>query len=222
MTAIQWIERAPRQVSAEAAPLLVLLHGYGSNEQDLFGLADELDPRLQIVSLRAPLTLPWGGHAWYHLSGTPGRLVPDAAGRDTALDQLSALLAQLPAQFGSDPRRTYLLGFSQGAILSLALAWQGRAPLAGVAAVAGRLDPATAVDPAAASLAALPMLQIHGRSDTVISLSDAHAARERLAPVARAYQYHEHAQGHTIDMTSLQVLRSWLRDRLNAASPVMG
>jgi phospholipase/carboxylesterase len=222
MTAIQWIERAPRQATAAAAPLLVLLHGYGSNEQDLFGLADELDPRLRIVSLRAPLTLPWGGYAWYQLSGSPGRLVPDAAGRDAALDQVAALLAQLPERCGSDPRRTYLLGFSQGAILSLALAWQGRAVLAGVAAIAGRLDPATATATAAAALTTLPILQIHGRSDTVIALSDAHAARERLLPLAQAYHYHEHAQGHTIDMSSLQVLRSWLRDRIDTPSPVTG
>ena len=219
MTTLHMLERAPVQAGPQPAPLLVMLHGFGSHEQDLFGLAELLDPRLHVVSLRAPLALPWGGYAWYQLSGAPGRLIPDAAGRDAALALLTDVLPGLAERCGTDARRTYLLGFSQGAILSLALAWQGRVALAGVAALAGRLDPATAVGDPSPTLAHLPILQVHGRADAVIPLAAAHETRDRLLPAAQAYRYHEHAQGHTVDESSLRVLQSWLRECLTGPSP---
>lgn len=215
-TQIRTLERKSRAPSPGAPPLLVLLHGYGSNEQDLFDLADWLDPRLHVVSARAPLALPWGGFAWYHLGGTPGNLVPDAASRAAALDLLAKFVADLPARIGSDPQRTYLLGFSQGAILSLGLAMRAPERLAGVVAVSGYLDPALRNDPPPAALAHLPILQVHGAYDDVIPIAAAHATRAILEPVLAAYAYHEDPAGHTIHPDGLRRIQHWIGERLDS------
>lgn len=214
-TQIRTIERKPRAPSPAAPPLLLLLHGYGSNEQDLFDLADWLDPRLHIVSARAPLALPWGGFAWYHLSGTPGNLIPDAASRAAARDLLTKFVADLPARVGSDPRHTYVLGFSQGAILSLGLAMRAPERFAGVVAVSGYLDPALQTDPPPAGLARLPILQLHGTYDEVIPIAAAHATRAVLEPLLTTYTYHEDPAGHTIHPDGLRHIQQWMTDRLD-------
>jgi phospholipase/carboxylesterase len=213
-TQIRTIERKPRAPSAGAPPLLVLLHGYGSNEHDLFDLADWLDPRLHVVSACAPLALPWGGFAWYHLSGAPGNLVPDPASRAAALDLLEKFVAALPERLGSDPQHTYLLGFSQGAVLSLGLAMRAPERLAGVVAASGYLDPALQISPPPAAFAHLPILQLHGTYDDVIPIGAAHATRAVLAPLLTNYTYHEDPTGHTIHPDGLRRIQQWMADRL--------
>jgi len=103
------------------APLLVLLHGYGSHEADLFSLAEALPQRYRVISLRAPYSTGWGGHAWYPLDWGPDGLKSDLnTGRDTAV-RLNQAIVTLETQWGAPPGQTALLGFSQGAIVALAM-----------------------------------------------------------------------------------------------------
>ncbi len=67
----QYITEEPRSsVSVGANPLLIILHGYGADERDLMALAAYFDPRLRVISMRAPFDLPQGGHAWFPLEFT--------------------------------------------------------------------------------------------------------------------------------------------------------
>ncbi|MEI7646458.1 MAG: alpha/beta fold hydrolase [Chloroflexales bacterium] len=213
MTTIHTIERKPRAASAGPPPLLIMLHGYGSNERDLFDLSEYLDPRLHIISARGVLNLGFG-FAWYHLGGVPGNLVPDPATRARARDILSKLVADLPGRLGTDPQRTYVLGFSQGAIMSLALAAQIPGQLAGIMPISGYLDPDSLDGPLPAAVADLPILQIHGTEDEVIGVAAARRTRDFLTPVAKRYSYQEYPIGHTISMEGLLLIQGWLAERL--------
>lgn len=95
-------------------PLLVLLHGYGSDERDLFSLAAHLPDEPVIASLRAPLTPPWPGqgYSWYPIEGLNGR----DPGALTA--SAEAVLAWTEAHAG-DAASIAFLGFSQGGAMSL-------------------------------------------------------------------------------------------------------
>lgn len=214
MTTIKTIERKPRQASDGPAPLLLMLHGYGASEGDLFDFADEVDPRFHVVSARAPLALPWGGFAWYHLGGAPGRLIPDAVSRTKGLELLERFVPELPARLGTDPARTYLLGFSQGAIMSLALAMRRPAAVAGVIALSGYMDPELMPATAPAELQGMPILQIHGSYDDVIPVKAAHLTRELLAGLPVRHSYHEHPVGHGIHPDGLTAIQGWLAERL--------
>ncbi|NTV65615.1 MAG: phospholipase [Oscillochloris sp.] len=213
MPTIHTIERKPRAASAGPSPLLIMLHGYGSNEHDLFDLGDYLDPRLHIVSARGVLNLGFG-FAWYHLGGTPGNLLPDPASRAQARTLLAKFVANLPGRLGTDPQRTYLLGFSQGAIMSLALAALTPSLFAGIIPLSGYLDPETLDGPLPAGIADLPILQLHGTQDEVIPVAAARQTRDLLAPVARQLTYQEYPVGHTISMDGLQFIQRWLAERL--------
>ncbi|WP_322488622.1 phospholipase [Chloroflexus sp.] len=218
MTTIRTVERRPL-VEAEPAPLLLMLHGFGSHERDLFELADLIDDRMHIVSARAPIALPWGGFAWYELSGAPGRLIPDPVGRARAVELLITFVSELPGRIGTDPRCIYLFGFSQGAILSLALAWRIPEKLAGVIAANGYLDPALATDPPAAGLARLPILQLHGSYDDVIPVQQARATRDLLAQHAPRHRYHEDPVGHSLHPNGLNLMQRWLAEQLDGLPP---
>jgi phospholipase/carboxylesterase len=213
MTSIHTIERRPRVASDGPPPLLIMLHGYGSNEHDLFDLGEYLDPRLHIVSARGVLNLGFG-FAWYHLGGEPGNLVPDPTTRARARTLLAKFVADLPARLGSDPQRTYLLGFSQGAIMSLALAAQNPTQFAGIMPLSGYLDPESLDGPLPAGIADLPILQMHGTDDPVIPVAAARRTRDMLTPLARRLTYQEYPVGHTISMEGLQLIQSWLGARL--------
>jgi len=97
-----------------AAPVLVLLHGYGSDENDLFGLVPHLPDGYRVAAVRAPLSPPWPapGHSWYPIEGLGGR-DPEGITRGAA-----AFLAWLDAHVDAGAS-VGLLGFSQGAAVSL-------------------------------------------------------------------------------------------------------
>jgi phospholipase/carboxylesterase len=218
MTSIHVIERRPRQKSDGPPPLLLLLHGYGASEHDLFDLSDYVDPRLHVVSARAPLALPWGGFAWYHLGGAPGRLIPDVTSRAQALDLLERFVPSLAERIGADPARVYVLGFSQGAIMGLALALRRPETIAGLIAISGYMDPALMPEVTPAALTGFPILQMHGTSDEVIPVEAARATRELMAGLPVRYGYAEYPIGHGIHPDGLSAFQSWLGERL--AEPV--
>ncbi|MFI5272713.1 MAG: alpha/beta hydrolase [Ktedonobacterales bacterium] len=213
------LARAPRQAPAtgERPPLLALLHGVGSNEHDLFQLAPALDPRFQVVSLRAPLVRGPDSFAWFNVEFLPEgyRIAPEqlAASRD----RIAAFLDEAVTAYGADPARVYLLGFSQGAIMTLTLAQTQPRRLAGGVAIAGRIP--TEVEPwivAPDETAGLPLLQEHGRADQVIPIAWAQRARPVLERQRMALDYREYPAPHTISPAMLDDASAWLTARLDA------
>lgn len=213
---LHYLMREPRQRDGELPPLLVLLHGVGSNEADLFGLAPELDPRLLVVSLRAPLTLGYGSYAWFHVEFAPDQLIVNTQELEQSRRLLVELIPRLVERFRADRRRVYLLGFSQGTIMSLAVALTDPTLVAGVVAMSGRLAP-EAVDRRApdAELQELPILLLHGTHDDVLPIRYGREARDLLATLPVALTYREFPMAHTVSVESFAVVQGWLRERLD-------
>ena len=112
--------------------MLLLLHGIGATENDLVPLAGAFDPRLLVVSLRAPRPYQ-RGFAWFGLDfPAPGEVVPNVEQAHETIADLVRWLAAAPARLGADPQQVYLLGFSQGAMMSLAVLRTAPERLAGV------------------------------------------------------------------------------------------
>jgi phospholipase/carboxylesterase len=99
-------------------PLVVLLHGYGSNEEDLFSLERFVPPECVVVSVRAPLALAHGAYAWFSLRVEAGKPVGDKHEAEEARHIFREFLAQALIKYDADPSRVILIGFSQGAIVS--------------------------------------------------------------------------------------------------------
>ncbi|MBO0799977.1 MAG: alpha/beta fold hydrolase, partial [Blastocatellia bacterium] len=127
------------RIQSDKTPLLLLLHGFGANEDDLFSLAPYLDERFLIVSARAPLTLQPHSYAWFNLNFTPDGVIVDLEESRRSMLTLQKFINELIDFYQIDRRSVYLMGFSQGAMMSLeaALAYPGIA--AALVSMSGRL-----------------------------------------------------------------------------------
>lgn len=207
----------PRAPGAGKPPLLLLLHGVGSNERDLFALAPQVvDPRYFVVAARGPIELQPDAHAWYRVDFTPTGITWDAAQAEASRQRLIAFLDELVAIHPVDPDRVYLLGFSQGAIMALAVALTRPEKVAGAAALSGRLRLEDLPELAPAErLAGMPVLVQHGRYDPLLPIELGRATRDQLARLPVDLAYREYPMGHHVTPESLADLSRWLRERID-------
>ena len=194
---------AERPADGQAAGALVLFHGRGADEHDLFPVLDVLDPerRLHGYCPRGPLALPPGGAHWYVV---PRVGFPDPATFAASYDEAGTWLDSLPYE------RIVLGGFSQGAVMTYALGLgAGRPRPAAVIAMSGfipevdgwELDMSRPFPPIAIG---------HGTLDPVIPVQFARAARDRLEAAGAEVLYREYPLPHTIDPAFLLEVRGLL------------
>ena len=209
---------APRRaIPGELPPLLVMLHGLGSNESDLVPIGTELDPRLLIVGVRAPRPYHQG-FAWFRIDWRPdGSLVPDLAQAKETLGDVARWLGEAPTRLGADPKQVYLFGFSQGAMMSLGVLRTAPEHVAGVIALSGKFDDAlfgkTRASPAA--IARVALFVAHGTDDDLLPVRDGRAIRDLFDPVVRDFTYHEYPIPHAIAPTEVHDIATWLTDHLD-------
>ena len=198
--------------------LLVLFHGRGADERDLFPLLDLLDParRMLGVTPRGPLQLPPGGAHWYavHEIGYPD---PDTFCDTYAL--ASGWLDAVAAESGVPSERTVLGGFSQGAVMTYALGLgAGRPRPAGLIALSGFMPsvPGFELDLGPP----LPRVAVaHGALDPVIGVEWGRDARGRLEAAGADLTYRESPHfAHSIDPAALGELPAWLEETLAVAA----
>lgn len=210
------IRALAREAAGEPVGALVLFHGRGADERDLYPLLDALDPERRLLGLtpRGPLSLPpgptfVGGAHWYALGGIP---TPDPSTFWPTFEAASAWLDELPVPL----ERVVLGGFSQGAVMSYALSLgQGRPRPAGVIALSGFIP---TVDGFELDLeSTLPRFAIgHGTFDPVISVDWSRRARALLEQAGVDVLYRESPLPHAIDPRFLLELRPWLDATLAA------
>lgn len=118
-SSVEPVVRWSRPEGERTEDLLILLHGYGADEDDLFGLLPHLPERFTVAAVRAPMTLQPGGYAWFPLSQDPvtGEIGSDAESVRAAIEGLHAWVGSVRGDF----RTVSLLGFSQGMALATSL-----------------------------------------------------------------------------------------------------
>ncbi len=195
-----------RHATGEPEGALVLLHGRGADEHDLFPLLDALDPERRLLGLtpRAPLSLPPGGAHWYRLGGIP---TPDPATFRSTFELASDWLDALPFP----PERIVLGGFSQGAVLSFALGLGGGRPRpAAIVALSGFMPEVEGFALDLTELDGYPVAIGHGVLDPVISVEWSRAARAAFEAAGAEVTYRESPLPHTVDPAFLPGLRSFV------------
>ena len=195
-----------------AAPLVIGLHGRGSSPDDLAGLGPLLDTSWRYVFPRAPLRLDFGvygaGYSWYEpIPATPERVAE-------ARTALAAFLTALHERLGIPPGRSALLGFSQGAAMTLAAGLRAPAPYAALVALSGYLPEAADLSSIIAARASQPVLIAHGTHDDVLDITLARRARATLEAHGLMPEYHEFALRHEIGDEELAVVRDFLHRHL--------
>ncbi|MEI8094457.1 MAG: alpha/beta fold hydrolase [Spirochaetales bacterium] len=212
---IRTLERKPLEPSTGKAPLLVFLHGFGSNEADLFGLAEAFDPRFHVLSLRAPMTLSPQSFAWFMVDFTPEGPQHDEAAATKSLGLLVEFLETARKTLPIEASQVYLVGFSQGAILATSVLLTRPDLVAGVVAWSGRTLPEVVpTAPGPAALADKPILVVHGTEDRTLPIHHGRATREALAKLPVELTYQEFAMGHEVTDESLEFTRDWMNSRV--------
>jgi phospholipase/carboxylesterase len=212
VAALAYLERP---ATAAPAGLLVLHHGRGTEESDLLGLADALDPerRLRVVTPRAPLSLP--GSPGYHWYLVPRVGYPDPETFFAARTALAELHDELWEQTGVGPERTVLGGFSMGSVMSYAMALGvDRPAVAGILAFSGFVPVVEGWEPSLADRQETRAFIAHGRRDPIMEVGFAQRARDLLEAGGLEVSYRESDVGHQIDPTHLADATAWLGETL--------
>ena len=201
-----------RPPAGEPEGALVLFHGRGADENDLFTLFDALDPagRLTGVAPRGPLSLPPGGAHWYvvHEIG-----FPDPATFLPTYELVSDWLRELPDLTGVPFERTVLGGFSQGCVMAYALGLgKGRPASAGIVGLSGFVPTVEGFELDLSDRAGFRVAIGHGTHDPVIGVEWGRDARERLSAAGAEILFRESPLDHTVDPGFVVELRDWLRE----------
>lgn len=213
MPALDDLPHLLREPAGEPEGALVLMHGRGTSERDLFPLLDALDPdrRLLGATPRGPLTLPPGGFHWYSVARVG---FPDRETFEIGRARLDGWLQALAEHTKIPPERTILGGFSQGAVMAWTMgAGKGRARPAGILAMSGFIPtvPGFELDPK--NLDGLPVAIAHGAHDPIIAVDFGRSAHERARAAGAKVLYRESDVPHTVDPGVLPQLQTWLRQR---------
>ena len=206
-----------REPAGKPEGALVLMHGRGADERDLFPLLDMLDPdrRLLGATPRGPLSLPPGGAHWYVVRRVG---YPDPETFHSTYPQLADWLDGLLAEHDIPHERAVLGGFSQGSVMSYALGLgAGRPRPAGIVALSGFLPEVDGFELDLSKASGLPVAIGHGSHDPVISVEFGRHARDRLAAAGAELTYRESPMPHTIDPAFMGELPGWARGALGSA-----
>lgn len=205
--------RPPVKTGPEKPPLLVLLHGRGTNEDDLLGLVDYLDPRFFIISARAPFRFQegYGGYTWYDVQDIGSPVLQQF---DESYRKLLQFITDIKTGYPVDENRVYLLGFSMGSVMSFAAALTMPGLVRGIVAHSGYVPENTGLSFAWDRLQELSVFVAHGVHDPVISIDYGRRAHALLKKSSADVTYKEYPIHHTISEESLSDLTDWLQKRL--------
>lgn len=198
----------PAVTSGDRHPAIILLHGRGSNEEDLLDLAPALDPRLFTISVRAPFAFPYGGYTWYELLDI-GK--PEPAQFVESCTLLSRFLSDVRTSYPVDPARMLLFGFSMGSMMSFAMALSQPQDIRGIVAHSGYIPEGTTLDYKWNALRHTAFFVAHGVHDPVVPVSFGRRAEKLLAEAGAPHEYHEYPVGHTIGDQSLADAVRWMK-----------
>ncbi|KGO90602.1 alpha/beta hydrolase [Flavobacterium suncheonense] len=204
--------REPK-VKSDKNPLLLLLHGYGSNEEDLFSFASELPEEYYVISARAPYPLPPYGNAWYaiHFDADENKFSDNDEARQSR-DLIAKFIDELIAHYPIDKDNVTLIGFSQGAILSYSVALSYPEKVQRVVALSGYFN-LDIIDENFRNnkISNLKFFISHGTVDQVIPVDWARKAPEFLKDLGLDVVHKEYPVGHGVAPQNFYDFKNWLQ-----------
>jgi len=209
---LHYLVQEPK-VKHDKNPLLLLLHGYGSNEEDLFSFAPELPDDSYVISVRAPYDLQPYGHAWYaiHFDADENKFSDNVQAKQS-VEIIASFIDEIVKQYPIDAKNVTLIGFSQGAILSYATALTYPEKVTKVVALSGYFN--QEILPEVIDTKAISHLKFfvsHGSVDQVIPVDWARKAKPALENLGLEVEYQEYPIGHGVSPKNFFDFKNWLQ-----------
>jgi phospholipase/carboxylesterase len=214
----------PLKKTDKATPLLIMLHGYGSNEEDLFDIAKALDERFMVISLRGPRALKDGGFCWYdieRITDQPFKYDYNQA-KESRIKILS-FISNACKMYKLDSNNVFVMGFSQGAIMGYDLALAAPKKIKGVLALSGKMMVESKNLKTDWTKAVKTKYFIaHGNSDNVIKIAEADSVVKffKLKKVTDV-TFNNYEMPHTISGKELNDIKRWLKKAIDPPEKVV-
>lgn len=208
---LHYLVREPKIKSAHP-PVLILLHGVGSNEEDLFSFANQLPDKYLIISARAPISLGNNNFAWYQVDFSSGKPVFSFKQEEESRATLIKFISQIKEKYSANGNEIYLCGFSQGAIMSYSIGLTRPDLVKGIAIMSGRL--LEEIKPFIAGKDKLQSLKVfisHGTNDNVLQVNYARQSNTYFKSLGINPIYKEYHEGHGINSEMMRDLINWLK-----------
>lgn len=208
---LEYLIREPK-IKQEKNPLLLLLHGYGSNEADLFSFASELPDEYYIISARAPYDLQYGSYAWYAINfDADQNKFSDFEQAKVSRDLIATFIDELIKTYPIDVKNITLVGFSQGSILSYAVAFSHPEKVKNVIALSGYIsEPIFEENYKNNDFSNLSVFASHGTVDQVIPVEWARKTKPFLDNLGIESTYKEYPVGHGVAPQNFYDFKNWL------------
>ncbi len=199
--------------SIKGRALLIVMHGYGSNENDLLNLAKQVAPNCVIVSLRAPIQVNQDGYCWYNIERLTGKQIKyNYAQVIESRNKVQSFISQFCKSLQADSNNVFLMGFSQGAMMSYEMLLQSNLNIKGILALSGRLINESCMSPKHASTLNKKNIFItHGTQDEVIDPAEYTKASSffKAQGVIQLF-LKTYPMGHTISQEEVTDIKMWL------------
>ena len=208
---LHYLIKEPK-VILDKNPVLLLLHGYGSNEEDLFSFASEFPDHYYVISARAPYDLQYGSYAWYAINfDADQKKFTDTKQAKKSRDLIADFIDELLAQYPINANDVNLVGFSQGCILSYAIALSYPEKINRAILLGGYLDTEIATKGFENNnFKNLKIFASHGTADQVVSVLWARQAKPILDQLQIENIYTEYPIGHGISPQNFHDFNNWL------------
>jgi phospholipase/carboxylesterase len=203
--------REPK-VKLDKNPAIILLHGYGSNEEDLFSFATELPEEYYVISARAPYDMMYGAYAWYAINfDADENKFSDLDQARSSRDLIVDFIDECVSKYAIDAQKVTLIGFSQGAILSSAVALSYPEKVNRVVALSGYLNTEIATeDYLNNNVTKVKFFVSHGTVDQVIPVDWARKTKPTLENLGIDVVYKEYPIGHGVSPQNFYDFKDWL------------
>ena len=204
--------KASNLASTEKPPVIIMLHGYGSDENDLFSFASELPSKYCVISLKAPYPMQPYGNAWYaiHFDNVDGKWSDDMQAIESR-DKVANCIDEIIEKYNVDPNNLTLLGFSQGTILSFSVALSYPEKVKNIIGLSGYINEAIFKENYQDNdFKNLNIYSSHGSVDQVIPVEWARKTKPFLSGLNINCEYSEFPIGHGVAPQNFYDFKTWL------------
>lgn len=211
---LHYLVREPK-IKLDKNPLLLLLHGYGSNEEDLFSFASELPDEYYVISARAPYDMMYNSYAWYAINfDADENKFSDINQAQQSRDLIAVFIDELISNFAIDSENVTLIGFSQGCILSYAVAVSYPQKVNRVVAMSGYFNPQIAIENFENNnFSNLKIFASHGSVDQVVPVDWARKSIPTIEKLGIEIVYKEYPVGHGVAPQNFFDFKNWLQQK---------
>ena len=212
---INHLIREPLKKTNTPPPLLLLIHGYGSNEEDLMNVSKEFPAEFFIISLQAPYQVDFGRYAWFSIDFFEEKKTYNIRQAISSLELISLFITQAISYYNLNETNVWLCGFSQGAILSYALALNYPKKINKIIALSGFLSKELIKMGKEPNIYShLEFFISHGQQDDIIPIEWVKDTLKFLTNYKVSYLYQVYKAGHQINQENYIDLLTWINSKL--------